>query len=37
MAAMAGERAGICMIAVPTRMVLVFASIQAAGVMASEP
>ena len=37
MAAIAGERAGICMMAVPTRIVLVFASIQAAGVMASEP
>ena len=37
MAAMAGERAGICMMAVPTRIFVVFARIQVAGVMASEP
>ena len=37
MAAMAGVRAGICMMAVPTRIFVVLARIQAAGVMASEP
>ena len=37
MAAIAGVRAGICMIDVPTLMLLVLAKIQAAGVTASEP
>ena len=37
MAVIAGMRAGICMIAVPSLMVLVFAPIQASGVTASEP
>ena len=37
MAHMAGVRAGICMIPVPTLIVLVRASTQAAGVTASEP
>ena len=37
MAAMVGARAGICMMAVPTRILVVFAKSQAAEVMASEP
>ena len=37
MAVMAGERAGICMIAVPTLSFSVCARIQAAGETASEP
>ena len=36
-AAIAGVRAGICMIAVPSRMRVVCAPIQASGVIASEP
>ena len=36
-AAIAGARAGICMIAVPTFSLLVCARIQAAGVTESEP
>ncbi len=36
-AVIAGVRPGICMIAVPTLILLVFASIQVAGVTASEP
>ncbi len=37
MAHMAGVRAGICMIAVPTRILVVFASTQVAEVTASLP
>ena len=37
MAAIAGERAGICMIAVPALILVVWARIQTAGVTASEP
>ena len=37
MAAIAGVRAGICMIAVPTLILEVLARIQAAGATASEP
>ena len=37
MAAMAGVRAGICMIAVPTRIFSVCASTQVATVTASDP
>ncbi len=37
MAVMAGVRAGICMIAVPSRMREVSAPAQASGVTASEP
>ena len=36
-AASAGVRPGICMIAVPTLIFVVFASIHTAGVTASEP
>ncbi len=36
-AASAGVRPGICMMAVPTLIFVVFASIQTAGVTASEP
>ena len=36
-AAIAGERAGICMIAVPTLIFVVLARIHVAGVTASEP
>ena len=36
-AAMAGVRAGICMMAVPAFILVVCARIQAAGVTASEP
>ena len=37
MAAIAGVRAGICMMAVPTLILSVCARIHAAGVIASEP
>ena len=37
MAAIVGVRAGICMMAVPTLILLVLARIQAAGDTASEP
>jgi hypothetical protein len=37
MAVMAGDRAGICMIAVPRRIFVVLAAIHASGVIASEP
>ena len=37
MAAQAGVRAGICMIAVPTLILLVCAMIHAAGATASDP
>ena len=36
-AVIAGVRAGICMIAVPSLILLVFAAIQVSGVMASLP